>query len=128
MLRTYPQEDQDLVYVFQILRILRHHSTRCSKRRKDGNTKETDQAEKSGRTPGQPEQTSEKEGKTDGEANSRVSDSQEMGFTEKTPEYRACVKFLAAISPKNKHKQAEFVGLTSPTESTNEMIDKEIYS
>ena len=29
---------------------------------------------------------------------------QEMGFTDKTPEYQVCVKFLEAISPKNKNK------------------------
>ena len=51
---------------------------------------------------------------------------QEMGFTEKTPKYQACVRFLKAISPKNKQKQNEIVDLTSPTESTIDMNDKDI--
>ena len=49
-----------------------------------------------------------------------------MGFTEKTLKYQACVRFLKAISPKNKQKQNEIVDLTSPTESTIDMNDKEI--
>ena len=47
-----------------------------------------------------------------------------MGCTEKTPDYQACVKFLEAISPKHKQKQADVVDLTSPTE--DDMNDKEI--
>ena len=39
---------------------------------------------------------------------------QEMGFTEKTSQYRACVKFIEAISPKNKTGHNEVVDLTSP--------------
>ena len=41
---------------------------------------------------------------------------QEMGFTEKTPQYRACVKLIEAISPKNKTSHTEVVDLTSPIE------------
>ena len=44
---------------------------------------------------------------------------QEMGFTEKTPQYQACVKFIVAISPKHRAKQTEVVDLTSPTEDEN---------
>ena len=51
---------------------------------------------------------------------------QKLGVTERTPEYHACVKFLETISPKNKHKQTEIVDLTSPTERTNDMNEKEI--
>ena len=39
-----------------------------------------------------------------------------MGFTEKTPQYKACVKFIEAISPKNKISSTDVVDLTSPTE------------
>ena len=42
-----------------------------------------------------------------------------MGFTEKTPQYQACVKFVEAISPKHRAKQTEVVDLTSPTEDEN---------
>ena len=34
---------------------------------------------------------------------------QEMGFTEKTPQYQACVKFIEAISSKHSAKQADVV-------------------
>ena len=40
---------------------------------------------------------------------------QEMSFTDKTPQYQACLKFLEAISPKHGNKQTEVVDLTSPT-------------
>ena len=43
-----------------------------------------------------------------------------MGFTDKTPEYQACVKFSEAISPINKNKNTAVVELTSPTESAND--------
>ena len=39
-----------------------------------------------------------------------------MGFTEKTPQYRACVKLIEAISPKPKTGHTKVVDLTSPTE------------
>ena len=39
---------------------------------------------------------------------------QEMGFTEKTPQYRACVKLIEAISPNNKTGHTEVVDLTLP--------------
>ena len=39
---------------------------------------------------------------------------QEICFTEKTPQYRACVKLIEAISPKNKTGVTEVVDLTSP--------------
>ena len=45
-----------------------------------------------------------------------------MGFTEKTPQYQACVKFIEAISPKNRKNQTNIVDLTSPTE--DETIEK----
>ena len=41
---------------------------------------------------------------------------QEMGFTEKIPQYQACGKFIEVISPKNNKKQTDVVDLTSPTE------------
>ena len=42
---------------------------------------------------------------------------QVMGFTEKTPEYKACVKITEAISPKNKTtRNNNVIELTSPTE------------
>ena len=44
---------------------------------------------------------------------------QEMGFTEKTPQYQDCVKFIEAISPKHSARQTEVVDLTSPTEDEN---------
>ena len=39
-----------------------------------------------------------------------------MGFTEKTPQYRACIKLIEAISPKFKIGHTEVVDLTLPTE------------
>ena len=39
-----------------------------------------------------------------------------MGFTEKIPQYKACVKFIEAISPKSKTSHTDVVDLTSPTE------------
>ena len=51
-----------------------------------------------------------------------------MGFTQKIPEYQACVKFLEAISTKNIEKQNEIVDLTSPREGTTVMNDKEFLS
>ena len=37
---------------------------------------------------------------------------QEMSFTDKTPQYQACLKFLEAISPKHGNKQTEVMDLT----------------
>ena len=52
-----------------------------------------------------------------------------MGFTEKIPQYRACVKLIEAISPKNKTGHTEVVDLTSPpieddatTDTSNEIL------
>ena len=42
--------------------------------------------------------------------------SQEMCFTEKTPQFRACVKLIEAISRKTKASHTDVVDLTSPTE------------
>ena len=44
---------------------------------------------------------------------------QDVGFTEKIPQYQACVKFVEAISPKHSARQTEVVDLTSPTEDEN---------
>ena len=46
---------------------------------------------------------------------------QEMGFTDKTPQYKARLKFIEAISPKLGTKHTEVVDLTSPTEE--DMVD-----
>ena len=46
---------------------------------------------------------------------------QERGFTEITPQYQPCVKFIEAISPKNNKNQTDVVDLTSQTE--DETID-----
>ena len=48
---------------------------------------------------------------------------QEMGFTDKSPEYQACMNFLEASSPKNKGKQTdEVVDLISSDESPNKTV------
>ena len=39
---------------------------------------------------------------------------QEMGFTEKTPHFKACIKLVETISPKNKTNQTEVVDFISP--------------
>ena len=39
-----------------------------------------------------------------------------MGFTEKTPHYRACVKLIGTISPKSKTSHTDVVDVTLPTE------------
>ena len=45
-----------------------------------------------------------------------------MGFADKSPEYKACMDFLEAISPKNKAKYTdEVIGLISSDESPNKM-------
>ena len=41
-----------------------------------------------------------------------------MGFTGKTPQYQACVKFFEAISPKHSGKQ-DLVDLSSTIEDEN---------
>ena len=41
---------------------------------------------------------------------------QEIGFSDKTPKYQACIKFIEAISPKHNNKQTKVVDLTSLTE------------
>ena len=47
---------------------------------------------------------------------------QEMGFTDKSPEYPACTNFLEAKSPKIKGKQTnEVIDLISSDESPNKM-------
>ena len=49
---------------------------------------------------------------------------QEMGFAEKNPEYKACVKFIEAISPKHKPTTTSNVtDLTSPTEVEDETTE-----
>ena len=40
----------------------------------------------------------------------------EMGFSEETPQYQACVKFIEAISPKQANKKDEVVDLMSLTD------------
>ena len=42
-----------------------------------------------------------------------------MVFTDKTPQYQACLKFIEAISPKHGNDQTEMVDLMSPTEEDN---------
>ena len=45
-----------------------------------------------------------------------------MGFTDKSPDYQACMNFLEAISPKNKAKQTdEVIDLISSDEIPNKM-------
>ena len=39
-----------------------------------------------------------------------------MGFSDKTPQYPAWLKFIDAISPKQGNKKDEVVNLTSPTD------------
>ena len=46
---------------------------------------------------------------------------QETGFTDKTPEYQACMNFLEAISPENKAKQTEVIDFISSDESSNKV-------
>ena len=49
---------------------------------------------------------------------------QEMGFSEKTPEYKACIQFIQAISPKHKTNITdEVLDLTSPAELDDEKMD-----
>ena len=56
-----------------------------------------------------------------------------MGFSDKTPEYQACLKFLEAISPKSTDKKneenwEEIIDLTSPVDSpdNNEILFLEL--
>ena len=47
---------------------------------------------------------------------------QEMGFADKSPEYKACMNFLEAIIPKNKAKQTDkVIDLILSDESPNKM-------
>ena len=49
---------------------------------------------------------------------------QEMGFSEKTPEYKACIQFIKAISPKQKTNVIdEVIDLTSSAEADDEKMD-----
>ena len=47
-----------------------------------------------------------------------------MGFTEKTPQYGACIKLIEAFSPKHRTSHTEVVDLTSPTEDDATAINK----
>ena len=45
-----------------------------------------------------------------------------MGFADKSPEYKACMDFLEALSPKNKAKHTdEIIDLISSDESPSKM-------
>ena len=46
---------------------------------------------------------------------------QDMGFSDKTPQYQACLKFIEAISPKQGNKKDEVIDLTSLTDEV--MVD-----
>ena len=47
-----------------------------------------------------------------------------MGFTEKTSEYKACLHFIQAISPKHKPTTtSNVINLTSPTEAEDETME-----
>ena len=49
-----------------------------------------------------------------------------MGFSEKTPEYNACVQFIQAISPKHKTSAInDVIDLTSPAEAEDEQMEKD---
>ena len=53
---------------------------------------------------------------------------QEMGFTEKTPKYKACVQFILAISPKHKPTTAsDVIDLTPTTEAENKTMETTTY-
>ena len=48
----------------------------------------------------------------------------EMRFSEKTPEYKACIQFIQAISPKHKTSITnDVIDLTSPAEADDEKMD-----
>ena len=53
---------------------------------------------------------------------------QEMGFTETTPQFKACIKLIETISPKSKINQTEVVDLISPpnedepTDTNNDIL------
>ena len=53
---------------------------------------------------------------------------QELGFTETTPQFKACIKLIEAISPKSKINQTEIVDLISPpnedepTDTNNDIL------
>ena len=49
-----------------------------------------------------------------------------MGFLEKTPEYKACVQFIQAISPKHKSSSTNnAIDLTSPMEAEDETMEND---
>ena len=52
---------------------------------------------------------------------------QEMGFSEKTPEYKACIQFIQAISPKHKTNVIdEVIDPTSPAEANDGKMDNDV--
>ena len=51
---------------------------------------------------------------------------QEMGFSEKTPEYKTCVQFIQAISPKHRTSIInDVIDLTSPAEADDEKMEND---
>ena len=49
-----------------------------------------------------------------------------MGFSEKTPEYKACVEFIQLISPKHKTSTTNnVIDLTSPAEAEDETMEND---
>ena len=49
-----------------------------------------------------------------------------MGFSEKTPEYKACMQFIQAISPKHKTSTTNnVIDLTSPAEAEDETMEND---
>ena len=51
---------------------------------------------------------------------------QEMGFSEKTPEYKACVQFIPAISPKHKTSTTNnVIDLISSAEAEDETMEND---
>ena len=52
---------------------------------------------------------------------------QEMGFSEKTPEYKACIQFIQATSPKHKTNVIdEVIDLTSPAEANDGKMGNDV--
>ena len=50
----------------------------------------------------------------------------EMEFLEKTPEYKACVRFIQAIRPKHKASTTNnVIDLTSPAEAEDETMEND---
>ena len=51
---------------------------------------------------------------------------QEMGFSKKTPEYKACLQFIQAISPKHRTSTTNnVIDLTSPAEAEDETMEND---